>query len=75
MTAGTSPLNTMFNDEVVYTEATAAQVLDPMVPDLGAAYHAPFSGGNQASTPLACCRVRLPLRFRLRQASGPMEYR
>lgn len=44
-TTGTSPLNTMFPEEIVYTEATAAVVIDQVVPNLGAAFHAPFSGG------------------------------
>jgi hypothetical protein len=42
-TAGASPLQTLFAPGVVYVEATAAQVLDPMVPDLGAAEHSQFS--------------------------------
>lgn len=36
-------LGTFFPTTVTYTEATAAQVIDPMVPDLGAAAHALFS--------------------------------
>lgn len=36
-------IGTMFMPTVTYTEATAAPVLDPLVPNLGAAYHAAFS--------------------------------
>lgn len=36
-------IGTMFMPTVTYTEATAAPVLDPLVPDLGAAYHAAFT--------------------------------
>lgn len=36
-------IGTMFMPSVTYTEVTAAQVLDPMVPNLGAAYHAAFT--------------------------------
>jgi hypothetical protein len=43
--SGAPTLEAQTPDDVVYTEATAAVVLDPMVPDLGAAAHAPFSGG------------------------------
>jgi hypothetical protein len=36
-------LGQLFTAEIVYVEATAAQVLDPMVPDLGAAAHSAFA--------------------------------
>lgn len=36
-------IGTMFMPTVTYTEATAAQVIDPMVPNLGAAFHAAFT--------------------------------
>lgn len=36
-------LGTIFTPKVTYTEATAAAVLDPMVPELGAAAHSAFS--------------------------------
>lgn len=36
-------LGTIFTSHVTYTEATAAKVLDPMVPDLGAAAHSAFT--------------------------------
>jgi hypothetical protein len=36
-------LGTFFPPDVTYEEVTCAPVLDPMVPDLGAAFHAPFS--------------------------------
>lgn len=36
-------LSSFFGAEIKYEEATAASVLDPMVPDLGAAWHAAFS--------------------------------
>lgn len=36
-------IGTMFMPSVTYTEATAAAVLDPMVPNLGAAFHAAFT--------------------------------
>lgn len=36
-------LGTIFTNAITYTEATAAQVLDPMVPDLGAAAHSAFA--------------------------------
>lgn len=36
-------IGTMFMPGVTYTEATAAAVLDPMVPNLGAAHHAAFT--------------------------------
>lgn len=36
-------LGTFFTPQIEYTEATAAQVLDPMVPDLGAAAHSAFT--------------------------------
>lgn len=36
-------LSSFFGDEITYDETTCAQVIDPMVPDLGAAWHTPFS--------------------------------
>lgn len=36
-------LSSFFGSQVTYDEATAAQVIDPMVPDLGAAWHTPFT--------------------------------
>lgn len=36
-------LSSFFGAEVEYVETTAAQVLDPMVPDLGAAWHSAFA--------------------------------
>lgn len=52
-------IGTMFMPTVTYTEATAAPVLDPMVPDLGAAWHAAFSPalagrGTGKSLPSQC---------------------
>lgn len=35
-------LSSFFGPQVQYTEATAAQVLDPTIPNLGAAWHASF---------------------------------
>lgn len=36
-------LGTFFTPQITYTDCTAAQVIDPMVPDLGAAAHSPFT--------------------------------
>lgn len=52
-------IGTMFTSTVTYTEATAAPVLDPMIPDLGAAWHAAFSPalvgrGTGKSLPSQC---------------------
>lgn len=35
-------IGTFFTPQITYTEVTAAQVIDPMVPDLGAAVHKAF---------------------------------
>lgn len=48
---GATGLGTAFNGLVTYTEATAAQVIDPLVPDLGAAHHALFTPPLVGSNP------------------------
>jgi hypothetical protein len=41
--AGSNGLDQHYNDRTIYEEVTVAQVIDPMVPDLGAAHHTPFA--------------------------------
>jgi heme exporter protein D len=49
--AGATPLKSYFHPSVVYVEATAATVIDPIKPDLSAAAHSQFSPA-QAGTGL-----------------------
>lgn len=46
----TGHMATRFSPEVAYTEATAAQVLDPTAPQLSAAFHVPITGCNGEAT-------------------------